>query len=193
MGMLQKLHDPKLALADKLASQGGINSIVNNEDAHRATLGVYDTTCRVETNFAGMDTNMHTFRGISVEAAAGLALEARVHHTALREDHVKHRKSKKRARPRLALDAHNLRRRGPRELNARAFPCACVVTEADDDEPSIEEREIGFFYTLSSEMEDVFYTVARNHVKASREEAKEALKVHDECVCPRTPCALAAQ
>ena len=100
IAMLQKLHDPKLALADKLASQSGVNSIVGNEDAHRATLGVYDTTDRVETNFAGIDSNMHTFRGISVEAAAGLTLEARVHHAALREDHVKHRKSKKRARKR---------------------------------------------------------------------------------------------
>ena len=56
--------------------------------------------------------------------------------------------------------------------------------EADDDAPTIEELEFGFLTTLSSEMEDVFYTVARNHVKTSRKEAKAALKVHDECVRP---------
>ena len=42
------MHDPKLALADKLTSQGGVNSWEENKELHGRVLGVNDTNDMVE-------------------------------------------------------------------------------------------------------------------------------------------------
>lgn len=40
---LRKLHDPKLALRDKLTSKDGVNSVGNSEEAHRDLIGCHAT------------------------------------------------------------------------------------------------------------------------------------------------------
>lgn len=49
---LEKMHDPKLALADKLTSTGGTNAYSNNADAHSRTVGIHATNDSVENTFA---------------------------------------------------------------------------------------------------------------------------------------------
>ena len=94
--MLHKLHDPKLALADKLSALDGINSwkTAKASGAHAATLNVYGTTDRIESNFGGVDNVMHTFRQIAPEHASGMQVENRQKHLAMPTDWVKHRTSK---------------------------------------------------------------------------------------------------
>ena len=43
---LRKLHDPKLALADKLTSQDGANCVGKSEQMHTDTIGVHTTNDR---------------------------------------------------------------------------------------------------------------------------------------------------
>ena len=75
-----KLHDPKLALADKLTSQEGANSLGKNAEAHEATKGAHVSNCTVESNFACYDYVLRCFRSIGVDAAAAVAQQMRMHH-----------------------------------------------------------------------------------------------------------------
>ena len=77
---LVKMHDPKLVLADKLTSQDGANSIGRNAAAHAQTAGAHTTNDTVESNFGGYDYVLRCFRGISVQAASGVAQQMRMHH-----------------------------------------------------------------------------------------------------------------
>jgi len=77
---LLKLHDPKLALADKLSSQDGCNSLGKNAEAHEATKGAHVSNCTVESNFGCYDYVLRCFRSISVDAAAAVAQQMRMHH-----------------------------------------------------------------------------------------------------------------
>ena len=88
--MLHKLHDPKLALADKLSALDGINSwkTAKASGAHKATLNVYGTTDRIESNFGGVDNVMHTFRQIAPEHASDMQVENRQKHLAMPTDWV---------------------------------------------------------------------------------------------------------
>ena len=93
--MLFKLHDPKLALADKLSALSGKNSWALNADRHAATIGVDGTTDRVESNFGGADNVWHTFRLMAPEHVSGFVVENRSKHFAISTDYIKHRRSKK--------------------------------------------------------------------------------------------------
>ena len=77
---LLKMHDPRLAIADKLTSQDGCNSIGKNAVAHAATAGAHTTNDTVESNFGCYDYVLRCFRGISVTAASGVAQQMRMHH-----------------------------------------------------------------------------------------------------------------
>jgi len=77
---LLKLHDPKLALADKLTSQDGCNSLGLNAEAHEATKGAHVSNCTVESNFGCYDYVLRVFRSISVDAASAVAQQMRMHH-----------------------------------------------------------------------------------------------------------------
>ena len=77
---LLKLHDPKLALADKLSSQDGCNSLGKNAEAHEATKGAHVSNCTVESNFGCYDYVLRCFRSIGVDAAAAVAQQMRMHH-----------------------------------------------------------------------------------------------------------------
>ena len=63
---LEKMHDPKLALADKLSSQDGANAYSSNADAHERLKGVHGTNDGSENKFAIADYVMRTFRHMSV-------------------------------------------------------------------------------------------------------------------------------
>jgi hypothetical protein len=76
---LEKLHDPRLALANKLTSQDGDYSIGKNADAHERTKGVHTTNDSVENKFATGDFVMRTFRGISVCNASGIVEQRNAH------------------------------------------------------------------------------------------------------------------
>ena len=77
---LLKLHDPRLALADKLTSQEGANSLGKNAEAHEVTKGAHVSNCTVESNFACYDHVLRCFRSIGVDAAAAVAQQMRMHH-----------------------------------------------------------------------------------------------------------------
>ena len=76
---LEKMHDKKIALADKLESQGGLNSLSNNADAHKRTQGAHGTNDAVENKFATADFVMRTFRRISVVNASGVVQQRTAH------------------------------------------------------------------------------------------------------------------
>eukprot|EP00966_Prymnesium_polylepis_P054945 1270181-Prymnesium_polylepis.1 len=69
---LEKMHDKKIALADKLESQEGPNAYCSNLHAHRRTMGAHGTNDAVENKFATADFVMRTFRRISVVNASGI-------------------------------------------------------------------------------------------------------------------------
>lgn len=73
------MHDKKLALADKLASQDGANTFGKNADAHNRTLGIHATNDTVENKFATGDYAMRTYRGISVLNASGIVQQRAAH------------------------------------------------------------------------------------------------------------------
>ena len=76
---LEKMHDKRLALADKLESQDGANSYVKNADAHARTQGAHGTNDAVENKFATADFVMRTFRRISVVNASGMVQQRTAH------------------------------------------------------------------------------------------------------------------
>ena len=76
---LEKLKDPKLALADKLTSQDGANSFGKNADAHARTRGVHATNDAVENKFATADYVMRTYRGVSVLNTSGIVQQRSAH------------------------------------------------------------------------------------------------------------------
>eukprot|EP00966_Prymnesium_polylepis_P199016 4611850-Prymnesium_polylepis.1 len=72
------MHDPKLALADKLTSQDGANSIAKQGQAHTDTQGC--AACNdvlAESVFGTFDYILRRFGGISVEAASAVAQAVR--------------------------------------------------------------------------------------------------------------------
>ena len=76
---LEKMHDKRLALADKLSSQDGENAYSSNADAHARTLGVHGTNDGVENKFASADYTMRTYRGISVLNTSGIVQQRTAH------------------------------------------------------------------------------------------------------------------
>ena len=81
---LEKMRDPKLAIADKLAD--GANAYAKIADAHKRLQGISATNDGCENKFATPgDYVMRTFRGISVASlySTHLALYSSVQRTAL--------------------------------------------------------------------------------------------------------------
>ena len=76
---LEKMHDPKLAIADKLASQGGANAFGANADGHARTQGVHGTNDSSENKFSIADYVMRTYRGISTLHASGIVQQRTAH------------------------------------------------------------------------------------------------------------------
>ena len=76
---IEKMIDPKLALADKLKSLNGVNSFERNADAHERTKGCHGTNDMSENKFAMADYVMRTFRGISVLNASGIVQQRTAH------------------------------------------------------------------------------------------------------------------
>lgn len=75
---LRKLHDPKLALRDKLTSVSGDNCVGNSEAAHADTIGVHATNdALAEGVFGTYDMILRRFQGISMEAASAVAQAVR--------------------------------------------------------------------------------------------------------------------
>ena len=76
---LEKLHDKRLAMADKLTSQGGANAYSANADGHARTQGVDGTNDAVENKFASADFVMRTYRNISVLNTSGQVQQRTAH------------------------------------------------------------------------------------------------------------------
>ena len=68
---LDKMHDKKVSLADKLASCDGVNTLEANPIGHEKTKGVHSNNDPVENKFASADFVMRTYRHISVLHASG--------------------------------------------------------------------------------------------------------------------------
>lgn len=89
---VRKLHDPKLALRDKLSSQDGVNSVRNAGVAHSDTIGCQSTNDTLaESVFGTFDMVLKRFQGISMEAASGVSQAVRSKVLSL-GDHVARRK-----------------------------------------------------------------------------------------------------
>jgi hypothetical protein len=76
---LEKMHDKKIALADKLESQDGPNCYARNADGHERTTKAHVNNDGVENKFAIADYVMRTFRGISVLNASGIVQQRTAH------------------------------------------------------------------------------------------------------------------
>lgn len=75
---LRKLHDPKLALRDKLTSVDGDSSVGNSAVAHADTIGVHATNDSLaEGVFGTYDMILRRCQGISMEAASAVAQAVR--------------------------------------------------------------------------------------------------------------------
>lgn len=75
---LRKMQDPKLALCDKLTSQGGANAVDDTSEAHLDTIGCHATNdALAESIFGTFDMILHRCPGISQEAASGLSQAVR--------------------------------------------------------------------------------------------------------------------
>lgn len=75
---LRKMHDPKLALRDKLTSMDGENSYGRSEQAHLDTVGCHATNdALAESVFGTYDMILRRCPGISMEAASGVAQAVR--------------------------------------------------------------------------------------------------------------------
>lgn len=97
MAALRKMHDPRLALADKLTSQDGANSIGNRTDGHVSTIGCHASNDSLaESVFGTFDFVLRRFAGISPEAASGVAQAVRSKILSF-GDKVAHRKAHKKA------------------------------------------------------------------------------------------------
>ena len=79
MRALEKMHDKRLALADKLESQGGHNSYERNHDAHERTIGVDAMNDGSENKFATADFVMRTYCGISTLNTSGIVQQRTAH------------------------------------------------------------------------------------------------------------------
>ncbi|KAL1520481.1 hypothetical protein AB1Y20_022061 [Prymnesium parvum] len=76
---LEKLHDKKVALADKLTSQDGANSFDKNQDAHERTKRAHVTNDAVENKFATGDYFMRAYRHTSIHNVSGLVQQRTAH------------------------------------------------------------------------------------------------------------------
>ena len=93
---LEKMHDPRAAIRNWLASTDGKHSTVVSSDAREArakTVGAHHNNDRVESNFGCFDAVIRIFRTISVDAAAGMAQQMRMHYFDSRTDPVARRKA----------------------------------------------------------------------------------------------------
>ena len=97
---LAKMHNKKLALADKLASQDGANSFAANADGHARTLGCKVTNDDVENKFATADYLMRTYRHISTHNVSGGVQQRSAHDYDRPLPIVSDRRKRKRRRPR---------------------------------------------------------------------------------------------
>lgn len=90
---LRKMHDPRLALRDKLTSKDGARCVSNMAPAHSDLIGCHATNDSLaEGVFGTYDMVLRNCLGISMEAASGVAQAMRSMMLSL-GDHVAHRKS----------------------------------------------------------------------------------------------------
>jgi hypothetical protein len=76
---LEKMHDKRLALADKLSSQGGINAFSANADAHARTQRCHGTNDAVENKFASADYILRTYRNSLIINVSGIVQQRTAH------------------------------------------------------------------------------------------------------------------
>ena len=76
---IEKMHDKKIALADKLESQQGPNSYASNHNGHERTKGAHVNNDAVENKFATADYVMRTFRYMSVVNVSGCVQQRTAH------------------------------------------------------------------------------------------------------------------
>ena len=74
---LAAMRDPRRAIADKLTSQEGINSVGNLSAAAEHTKGAHQMNDHVESNFGCYDNVAHLFRYATVENLSGMSQQMR--------------------------------------------------------------------------------------------------------------------
>lgn len=88
---LEKMHDAKLAIADKLTSQGGTSTLEKQPTMHTDTMGCHADNNLSEATIGAWKYERRRIPGISMRRASGLAHE-RVAKSMAREVKVLHRK-----------------------------------------------------------------------------------------------------
>lgn len=76
---LAKMHDKKIAIADKLTSQDGKNAFARNQELHARVQGVDAANDAVENKFSIADQVMRAHRHISTLHASGLVQQRTAH------------------------------------------------------------------------------------------------------------------
>lgn len=93
---LRKMHEPKLALHNKLTSQNGVYAVGVSEEAHADMIGVHATNDELaESVFGTYDMILRRCPGISMEAASAVAQSVRSKMLTF-GDHVARRKQSRR-------------------------------------------------------------------------------------------------
>lgn len=99
------MYDVKLAIEDKLSSQGGANSVANQEVAHAALSGCNATNdAMAESVFGAWKYERRRNPGISVRRSSGLA-QARISKSLAHANAIQHRRS------RISSAARDVKRR----------------------------------------------------------------------------------
>jgi hypothetical protein len=150
---LEKLHDKKIALADKLTSQGGVNAIGERQEALERTTGIDGTNDRSENKFAIADFVMRTYRGISVLNVSGI-VQQRSAHDFDRPVHVVSDRRKRKA-----------------------------TEESRRKRKATEESPVfigGFFWRMAREMRHALVTMARHELQPAIGRARAERRQHDE-------------
>lgn len=134
MAALRKMHDPKLALADKLTSQSGANCFGNQAQGHLNTMGCHASNDSLsESVFGTFDYILRRFGGISQEAASGVAQAVRSKILAF-DDCVARRKASTKAAAAMQRPSHLgwFHELPPRELEALVELARLTVDEMRD-------------------------------------------------------------
>ena len=156
---VEKLHDKKIGLADKLTSQGGINAIGQCENARARTQGIDGTNDRSENKFAIADFVMRTYRGISIVNASGI-VQQRSAHDFDRPSRVVSDRRKRKATAAGAADA---------AANADAATTAA--------QPKVGG---GFFWRLSCELRHSLVEMARLQLQPAIAKGRLERQQHDQ-------------
>ena len=165
---LDKMYDPKVALADKLESQDGVNCFSKNQDAHEKTIGCDGTNDKVENKFASADWVMR--RAQLLEPAASALLLA--HPLPLTPPRIFRNIS--------VLNASGVVQQRASHDYDRPLQVVSDRRKRKAAEPEAAAPRLGFFWRLSRELRRSLLRMVRQELPSAQKVARDEKVAHDE-------------